>query len=63
MTSHIWREKKWLIKSCNLCWKGRGQSLTFLVILITNKKLIKNWNELLLVSYSEKNKFIQKRFD
>ena len=30
--------------------------------LKTNKKLIKNWNELLLVSYSESNKFNQNRF-
>ena len=54
--------KKVAAKSCNLCWKSAGQTLTFGVILKTNKKLIKNWNELLLVCYSETNKFNQKRF-
>ena len=60
MTSHISRQKKWLTKSCNLCWRGIGQT-TFGIILKTNKKLIKIWNELLLVGYSETNKFDQKQ--
>ena len=55
MTSHIGREKKWLTKICNLCWKGIGRTSTFGVILKTNEKLIKNWNELLLVGSSETN--------
>ena len=32
------------------------------VILKTNKKLVKNWNELLLVDYSKTIKINQKRF-
>ena len=36
MTSHIKHEKKWLTKSCHLCWKGIGQTPTFGVILKTN---------------------------
>ena len=56
MTSHTWREKKGLTKSCNLCWRGMGQTPTFGVILKSIKKLIKNWNELLLVCYSKTNK-------
>ena len=62
MTSYISRQKKWLTKSCNLCWKGIGQTPTFGVILKTNEKLIKNWNELLLVRSAETNKFNQKQF-
>ena len=62
MTSHIGREKKWLTKSCNLYWKSIGRKPTFGVILKTNKKSIKNWNELLLVCYWETNKFNQKQF-
>ena len=63
MTSHIWREKKWVIKSCRLCWKlGIKRTPTFGVILKTNEKLIENKNELLLVCYSETTKFNQKRF-
>ena len=62
MTSHISRQKNWLIKSSNLCWKGIGRTPTFGVILKTNKKLIKIWNELLLVGFSETNKFDQKQF-
>ena len=63
MTSHISRQKKWLTKKCNLCWKDIGQTPTFGVILKTNEKLIKIWNELLLVGYSEINKFDQEQFD
>ena len=59
MTSHISRQKKWLIKSCNLCTKGIGRPQTFGVISKTNRKLIKNWNELFLVGSSETNKFNQ----
>ena len=62
MTSHIWHEKKWLTKSCNLCWKGIRRIPTFGVILKTTEKLIKNWNESLLVSYPETNRFNEKRF-
>ena len=62
MTSHISRQKKWLVKTCNLCWKGIGRTPTFGVILKTNEKLIKNWNELLLVGSLETNKFNQKQF-
>ena len=57
MTSDISRQKKWLTKTCNLCCKGIGQTPTFEIILKTNKKLIKNWNELLLVESSKTNKF------
>ena len=46
MMSHILRQKKWLTKTFNLCWKGIGQTPTFGVILKTNEKLIKNWNKL-----------------
>ena len=49
--------KKWLTKRCNLCWKGIGRAPTFGVILKTNEKLIKIWNELSLVGSSETNKF------
>ena len=49
--------KKWLTKSSNLCWKGIGRRPTFEVILKINEKLIKNWNELLLVGSSETNNF------
>ena len=62
MMSHIWREKKWLTKSCNLCWKGIGRTPTFGVVLKTNEKLIKNWDELMLVGSLETNKFNQKHF-
>ena len=62
MTSHISRQKKWLTKRCNLCWKGIGRTETFGVILKTNKKLIEIWNELLLVGYSDTNEFDQKQF-
>ena len=47
---------------------GRGRVATpttiptFGVILKTNKNLIKDWNELLLGSYSETNKFNRKQF-
>ena len=61
MTSHISRQKNWPTKSSNLCWNGIGRTPTFGVILKTNEKLIKIWNELLLV-YSETNKFDQKQF-
>ena len=57
MTSHISREKKWLTKNCNLSWKGMERTLTFRVILKTNEKSFKKWNELLLVCYLETNKF------
>ena len=63
MTSHISRQKNLLTKSYNLCWKGIGRTSTFGVILKTNEKLIKIWNELLLVGFSETNKFDQKQFD
>ena len=62
MTSHISRQKKWLTKSSNLCWRGIGRTPTFRVILKTNEKLIKIWNELLLVGSSETNKFDKKQF-
>ena len=56
MTSHISQQKN------NLCWKGIGQTPTFGVILKTNEKLFKNWNELLLVESSEINKINQMQF-
>ena len=62
MTSHISRQKKWLTKRCNLCWKGIGRTLTFGVILKTIEKLIKNWNELLLVESLETNKLNKSNF-
>ena len=62
MTSYISRQKKWLTKSCNLCWKGIGRTPTFGFFLKTNEKLIKNWIELLLFGFSETNKFNQKQF-
>ena len=62
MTSHISRQKKWLTKSSNLCWKGIGRTPTFGVILKTNEKLNKVWNELLQVGFSETNKFDKKQF-
>ena len=62
MTSHISRQKKWLTKSCNLGWKGIGQTPTFGFILKTNEKLLKTWNELLLVGFWKTNKFNQKHF-
>ena len=62
MTSHISRQKKWMTKSSNLCWRGIEQTPTFRIILKTNEKLIKIWNELLLVGFSERNKFDQKQF-
>ena len=37
MTSHI-GVKKWLTKTCNLCWKGMGQAPTLGAILKTNEK-------------------------
>ena len=62
MTSYISRQKKWLIKICNSCWKDIGRIPTFGVIVKTNEKLIKNWYELLLVGSSKTNKFDQKQF-
>ena len=62
VTSRISRQKKWMTKSSNLCWGGIGRTPTFGVILKTNEKLIKIWNELLLVGFSETNKFDQKQF-
>ena len=62
MTSHISRQKNWLTKSSNLCRRGVGRTPTFGVILKTNEKLIKIWNELLLVGFSKTNKFDQKQF-
>ena len=62
VTSRISRQKKWMTKSSNLCWGGIGRTPTFGVILKTNEKLIKIWNELLLVGFSERNKFDQKQF-
>ena len=49
--------KEWLTKSYNLCWKAIGRTPTFGVILKTNEKLFKSWNELLLLGSSETNKF------
>ena len=57
MMSHISCQKTWLTKSFNLCWRGIGRTPTFGFILKTNENLIKIWNELLLVGYSETNKF------
>ena len=37
MKSHIWRKKKWLTKSCKLCWQDIGPTLTLGVSLETNK--------------------------
>ena len=54
--------KNWLTKSSNLCCRGIGRTPTFGVILKTNQKLFKIWNELLLVGFSETNKFDQKQF-
>ena len=54
--------KKLADQTCNLCWKGIGRTPTFGVILKTNEKLIKIWNELLLVGFTETNKFDQKQF-
>ena len=54
--------KKWLTKRCNLCWIGIGRTPTFGAILKINEKLIKNWNELLQVGFSEMNEFDQKQF-
>ena len=54
--------KKLADQTCNLCWKGIERTLTFGVVLKTNEKLIKIWNELLLVGYSKTNKFDQKQF-
>ena len=62
MTSHISRQKKWLTKSSNLCWRDIGQTPTFGAILKTNEKIIKIWSELLLVGFSETNKFDKKQF-
>ena len=62
MMSHILHRKKWWTKSCNLCWKGIGQTPTYGVIWKANEKLIKNWNKLLLVGFSETSKFNQKQF-
>ena len=62
VTSRISRQKKWMTKNSNLCWRGIGRTPTFGVILKTNEKLIKIWNELLLVGFSETNKFDQKQF-
>ena len=56
--------KKWLTKSCNLCWRGtgKGRTPTIGVILKTNEKLIKIWNELWLVGSLETNEIDQKQF-
>ena len=62
MTSHISRQKKWLIKTCNLCWKAIARTQTFGFIFKINEKFIKNWNEILLVGSLETNKFDQKQF-
>ena len=63
MTSHVSRQKTWLIKTCNLCWKGIGRTPTLGFILKTNEKFIKNWNELLLVGSFKTDKFNHKQFD
>ena len=57
MTSPIWREKKLPAITCNLCQNGIGRAPTFEIILKINEKLIKNWNELLLICYSETKRF------
>ena len=62
MTSHISRQKKWLTKTCNLCWKGIERTTTLGFIFKTNEKFIKNWNELLLVGSLETNNINQKQF-
>ena len=62
MASHISHQKKWLTKSCNLYWRDIGRIPTSKVILKTNEKLIKICNKLLLVGYSETNKFDQQQF-
>ena len=54
--------KKWLTKSCNLCWKGIGRTPTIGVILKINEKFIKNSNKLLLVGFLEKSELDQKQF-
>ena len=51
--------KKWLTKSCNLCWKDIGQTPTIGVVLKTNQKITKIRNELLLVGFSETNELIK----
>ena len=51
MRPHIWRQKNWLTKSSNLRWRSIERTPTFGVILKTNEKLIKIWNELLLVGF------------
>ena len=53
---------KWLFDGKRLPTLGIGQTPTFGIILKTNEKLIKIWNELLLVGFSETNKFDQKQF-
>ena len=40
VTSHISRQKKWMTKGSNLCWRGIGRTPTFRVILKTNEKII-----------------------
>ena len=57
------RQKKWLTKSADLCWKGIGRTPTIGGILKTYEKLTKHWIELLLVGSSETNNFNQKQFD
>ena len=55
MTPYILRQKKWLTKTCNLCWKGIERTPSFGIIFKTNGKFIKNWNELLLIGSLETN--------
>ena len=62
VTSHISHQRNWLTQSSDLCWRGIGRTPTFGVILKTNEKLIKIWNELFLVGFSETNKFDKKQF-
>ena len=62
MTSHISRQKKWLTKRCSLCWNSIERTPTFDAILKPDEKLIKNWNELLLVGSLETNKFNRNQF-
>ena len=62
MTSHISRQKKWRTKSYNLSWKGIERTPTFGVVLKTNRKLFKNWNELLLIGSLQTNKCNEKLF-
>ena len=60
MTRHTFRAKK-TGEPKAVIYAGK-RIPTFGVILKTNEKLIKSWNELLLVGFWETNKFDQKQF-